>query len=142
MTVTSIVVGTDGSATAQAAIAWAADVAAAVRARVTVVHAFDPLDMLGKVEPPVDLKQIEAERQRELDEVWCAPLRQAGVSYSPQILHGDPADAVLDVAREVGADLIVVGARGHSALRDLVLGSTSNAITHRSRNPVVIIPSA
>lgn len=142
MTVTSIVVGADGSATAQAAIAWAADLAAAVRASVTVVHAFDPIDDLGEVEPPVDLAQLEAERHRELDELWCAPLRQAGVSYSPQIRHGDPADAVLDLAGELGADLIVVGARGHSALRDLVLGSTSNAITHRSRNPVVIIPPA
>lgn len=142
MTVTSIVVGTDGSEQAQAAVRWTAELAAQVGATVTAVHVFDPLAKLGKVEPPVDFAELEQRCRHELDQEWCAPLRQAGVAYTPMVLHGNASDALVDAAEDVGADLLVVGARGHGGLKSRVLGTTSNKVADTSRRPVVIIPSA
>lgn len=141
MTVTSIAVGTDGSDTAQAALRWVADVAGPLGATVTVVHVFDPLAGLGEVEPPVDFDEIERARQAELEDVWCRPLRDAGVPYTPMVVHGEPPRALRDIADDVGADLLVVGARGLGRVRELVLGSTSAKLAHDAGRPVVIIPA-
>ena len=141
MTVTSIAVGTDGSETAQDAVRWVAGVAGPLRATVTVVHVFDPLDQLGDVEPPVDFERIEATRRAELEDVWCQPLAQAGVAYSARLVHGEPPRALGDVADEVGADLLVIGARGVGRVRELVLGSTSATLARSAGRPVVIIPA-
>lgn len=142
MSVTSIVVGTDGSELAQAAVRWTAELAAQLGASVTAVHVFDPLDKLGTVEPPVDFAELEQRCRRQLDEEWCAPLREAGVAYTPVILHGDASTALVDAAQDADADLLVVAARGHGGLRSRVLGTTSNKVADTSHRPVVIIPSA
>jgi len=54
---------------------------------------------------------------------------------------GEPADTVSVVADEVGADLVVIGRHGWGSLRELLLGSVSNRLAHRSTRPVMLVGS-
>ena len=68
-----------------------------------------------------------------------ALLRQAGVPYECEIAGGDPAHTIVDIAERYACDLIIMGARGTSALRSALLGSVSNEVLHAARVPVMIV---
>lgn len=138
MTVHHIVVATDGSDNARHAVAWTAELAAQTGARVTAVHVFEPLAHLAG-SGPVDLARLRDEARRELDDVWAAPLRDAGVDVAVAIVEGRAAEAIAGAADSEGADLIVVGARGLSPLRRVVLGSVSQRLPHITTVPVVVV---
>jgi nucleotide-binding universal stress UspA family protein len=52
---------------------------------------------------------------------------------------GSPVDAILDLGEEIGADLLVVGSRGHGTLERLILGSVSEGVVHHSTRPVLVV---
>ena len=139
MSVTRIVVGTDGSDQSGRAVRWAGELASQTGASVIAVHVFRPLDHLAELPPPVDFHALRAETQVELENEWCAALRELGVPFEVVILEGDAAQALVDAARDRGADLIVVGARGMGTVRGLIMGSTSTKLTHLSPVPLTII---
>ena len=66
-------------------------------------------------------------------------MKGAGVKVETFARQGDPADAILDVAEEKGADLIVVGNRGMTGAKRFVLGSVPNKISHHAPCSVMII---
>jgi nucleotide-binding universal stress UspA family protein len=66
------------------------------------------------------------------------PLTKAGLAVKVHVGRGRPARVVLDAARKTGADLIVTGSRGHSALRSMLLGSVANEVAANARRPVLI----
>lgn len=140
MSVHTIVVGVDGSENSDRAVRFAADLAQQLGARVVAVHAFDPLGQLGKVEPPVDFAQLAAEAKARLSTEWCRALHDAGVQCDTIVVENTPVSALVDAAQEHGADLVVVGARGYSPVRQLVLGSTSLKLPHATKRPVTIVP--
>jgi nucleotide-binding universal stress UspA family protein len=140
VTVRTIVVGVDGSENAHRAIEFAAGLAAQLGATVLAVHAFEPLALLGRVPPPVDFESVERDTKAKLEQEWCAPLRAAGAAYEAVLVENNPVGALVDVARERGADLVVVGARGQSPFRQMVLGSTSLKLPHETKVPVTIVP--
>lgn len=142
MTISTIVVATDGSPNATHAVAHAAEVAKGTGASVVAVHVFEPLALLGHLEPPVDFAAKEAQAREVLQDTWCAPLAEAGVPFTSRVVEGTPAAAIVDTAREVNADLIVLGARGLSRVQELVLGSTSTKVLHEARVPVTVVPTA
>ena len=57
-----------------------------------------------------------------------------------QVLDGDPAKVILDVAKEVQANLIVMGSRGHNVMEELILGSVSHKVMLKTTIPVVLVP--
>ena len=136
-----IVIGTDGSADAQDAVSKAADLAARLSAEVVLVHAFDPLDHLEDLDGGRDLSEVEAATTRRLEEEWGAPLAARGVATETRVAHGNPAEVLCDLAEEIDADLIVVGARGLGRLESLLLGSTSSRVVNSSSRPVLVIPA-
>jgi nucleotide-binding universal stress UspA family protein len=135
-----IVIGTDGSADAQHAVAKTADLAARLSAEVVLVHAFDPLHHLADLDGGHNLSEVEAATTRRLLEEWTAPLAALGVATQTRVAHGLPADVLCDVADEFDADLIVVGARGLGRFESLLLGSTSSRVVNTSTRPVLVIP--
>jgi len=139
MSVHTIVVGVDPSEGSAHAVRWAGELAAQTSARVVAVHVFEPLTYLGKVKPPLDFHALREQCEADLAGEWCRPLAALGVSYEPRVVEGTPVEALVDVAHDVDADLIVVGARGQSALREIVLGSTSLRLPHETRRPVCIV---
>jgi len=139
MSVELIVVGIDDSPGSCAAAGWAADLAAALGARVIAVHAFEPLGHLDAVGPDADFTEVEASIRVRLEGEWCRNLMESGVDLEIEIKHGRPADVLIDLARQVDADLIVVGARRMGWFQTLALGSTSQRVLHEARRPVTVI---
>jgi nucleotide-binding universal stress UspA family protein len=63
----------------------------------------------------------------------------AGVEVRSHAREGDPADAIIDVADETGADVIVVGNKGMTGARRFLLGSVPNKISHHAPCSVYIV---
>jgi nucleotide-binding universal stress UspA family protein len=136
----SIVVGVDGSDLSLAAVKWASELAEQVGARLTVVHAFEPLALLGKVKPPVDFPALKKEAQERLRDEWCAAPTELGVDHDCRLVEDRPAHALVAVAEEVDADLVVAGTRGQGGVKGLVMGSVAMELPHIAPCAVVIIP--
>ena len=141
----SIVVGTDGSDTATQAVRQAVDLATAVGAQIEVVSAYEPVPAQRlreeRRETPEDLQWAINPRE-DVDatlEAAAALAREAGVEVSVYPRQGDPADAVLDVAEEREADLIVVGNKGMTGAKRFLLGSVPNKVSHHAPCSVLII---
>lgn len=66
-------------------------------------------------------------------------LMEAGVVYEREIATGDPAHTIVDIAERFACDMIIMGARGASALRSALLGSVSSEVLHSAHVPVMIV---
>jgi nucleotide-binding universal stress UspA family protein len=141
----SLVVGTDGSATASEAVNQATELAQRLGARVHLVSAYEPVPE-GRLreerqQVPEDLQWMVNPRE-DVDatlEEAAKGLRAVGVDVDIHAREGDPADAILDVAEEQGADLIVVGNKGMTGAKRFLLGSVPNKVSHHAPCSVMII---
>lgn len=140
-----IVVGLDGSEGSSRALRWVLETAKPLDAEVVAVHvhhltAYLPAPM--GVTPPMDTQEWLEELQRTFAQDWCAPLRKAGVRYHAVFDDGTgpAASALMRIAQQEGADMIVVGSRGLGGFAELLLGSVSHQLAHHSPVPVVIVP--
>jgi nucleotide-binding universal stress UspA family protein len=141
----SIVIGTDGSETAGEAVRQAIELAKSVGAALHVVGAYQPVPeqqlRQQRQGAPADV-QWSINPHQEVDKNLNdarTKVEQAGVKVEVHSREGDPADAILDVADDVNADLIVVGNRGMTGARRFLLGSVPNKISHHARCSVMII---
>ncbi len=134
----TVVAGTDGSQDAARGLRYAADIAAKAGAELVVAHATGTGDVVDSraVDPQVDL-DLRWERVEE----WCADLRTTGVDYDVALVEGDARTALLDLARDRSADLLVVGSRGHGPVGRLLLGSVATSLAQHSELPVTIVPA-
>ena len=136
----AIVVGTDGSEGAEAAVQKVIDIAGGRGATVHVVCA-DPgrtaLERIGLTAKtdPVDLRGVAADVVARDERRFL----EAGFEVQKQVREGDPAHTLIDVAEEEGADLIAVGAQGHGALRRFALGSVSAKLSHNTPVSLLIV---
>jgi nucleotide-binding universal stress UspA family protein len=142
----SIVVGTDGSETAKEAVRQAAELAKLVGAQLLLVSAYEPVSEARlsheRREVPEDVSWMVNPRedvQAVLDEE-AERLQGEGLEKVETVAReGDPADAILDVAEEQNADLIVVGNKGMTGARRFLLGSVPNKVSHHAPCNVMIV---
>ena len=141
----SIVVGTDGSDTANQAVRQAVELALAVGGSIDLVSAYAPVPAQRLSEErrqaPEDLQWAITPRE-DVDATLAAAAaiaQEAGVSVEVFPRQGDPADAILDVAEERGSDLIVVGNKGMTGAKRFLLGSVPNKVSHHAPCSVLII---
>jgi nucleotide-binding universal stress UspA family protein len=141
----SIVVGTDGSETASEAVRQATELAGALKATVHLVSAYEPVpegrlrdervqvpdDMQWMINPREDVDATLKEAAGEIE--------KNGLAVETYAREGDPADAILDVAEEQNADLIVVGNKGMTGAKRFLLGSVPNKVSHHAPCSVMII---
>jgi nucleotide-binding universal stress UspA family protein len=140
----SIVVGIDGSDTADEAVRQATVLARSVGARIELVSAYEPVSdarLRESIAVPRDLHWIINPRAdvEAMLEAAAALVREAGVEVEVFARQGDPADAILDVAEERGSDLVVVGNKGMTGAKRFLLGSVPNKISHHAPCSVLII---
>ncbi len=142
----SIVVGTDGSDTAQKAVREAIDLARRLEARLQIVSAYEPVcDQRlrnEQMEAPKDLQWMVNPRTDVLALLDAAQqeARGAGVTEVETFARqGDAADAILDVAEEQRSDLIVVGNKGMTGAKRFLLGSVPNKVSHHAPCSVLIV---
>jgi nucleotide-binding universal stress UspA family protein len=141
----SIVVGTDGSETASEAVAQAIVLARALGARLLIVSAYEPVSVTRLRDEsrvaPGDVQWLVNPRE-DVDTALAAAAaraREAGVEAETFLREGDPADAILDVAEEQRADLVVVGNKGMTGAKRFLLGSVPNKVSHHAPCSVLII---
>jgi nucleotide-binding universal stress UspA family protein len=134
-----IVVGVDGSPASARALQQAVDLAAAMSAEVDVVHTWQvtygatELSMMPAI-PSTDL-QLAAEQT--LAEV-VGGVDDKGVTINRIVTEGDAAGTLIDAA--AGADMLVVGSRGHGGFVGLLLGSVSHKVINHAPCPVLVVP--
>jgi nucleotide-binding universal stress UspA family protein len=114
------------------------DLAALARARLSVVSVASP------PEPPTEVETQAAIElaTRQYEEVFQSLRRQAQerhVILETYVLVGHPADQILKAAPRLGADMVVVGHRGRSAIRNRVSGSTSRRVFTHAMCPVLVV---
>jgi nucleotide-binding universal stress UspA family protein len=132
-----IVVGVDGSPASQRALRWALDLARPGRACVEVVHAWQPSVAGGPFTPVVvDPQPWQEAAERTLDDALAAE-DTTGLALTRSLWCGGAASAILDAA--AGADLVVVGSRGRSALSEVLLGSVSHQVAYHAPCAVAVI---
>lgn len=122
-----VVVGVDGSTASNRAASWAAGLVAETGGEVVVVHA---AGLLARQTATVGSSS------------WCEPFEVAGVPYRWVVAEGNPVLALLHVAADVAADLVVVGKRGSGGFPGLQLGSTSQELVAHSPVAVVVVPAS
>jgi nucleotide-binding universal stress UspA family protein len=134
---TRLVVGFDGSASAERAVAWAGEMAATVKAEVVVVLAAGfrmQADGPGEVvTSPPDEAVDELARSGEM-------LAAAGVDHRGRLESGDARAILPAVADEEDASLVVVGSRGLGRLPRLLLGSVARYVVGHVNQPVAVVP--
>jgi nucleotide-binding universal stress UspA family protein len=138
-----IVAGTDGSDTATVAIRRAIALAASDGAALTVISAY------GRSAPPVTRKdevprdvQHEVGAREDVNMILAtaaSEARRAGIEVKTEAVRGNAAEAILSLAGQADADLIVVGNKGMSGAKRYILGSVPNSVSHHARCSVMIV---
>jgi nucleotide-binding universal stress UspA family protein len=145
MTYSSIVVGTDGSETAELAVRHAGQLAKDHAARLVVVTAYEPRDdaLVKETEGvPDDIRwaltdRVQAEEKAVKGRKIAAELGLKGVVA--QAIAGSPPEVLLEAANDFNADAIVVGSKGLTGAARFVLGSVASSVSHHAICDVLIV---
>lgn len=136
---TTVIVGTDGSPNANAALQWARDYTRRNSAVLRVVHAwhypYAASDAGAMVAPT--LQEFEA-AARQVVEATLHTVDTSGVVIETGVVQGGASGVLLDESKS--ADLLVVGARGHGGFIGLMLGSVATHCARHARVPTVVVP--
>jgi nucleotide-binding universal stress UspA family protein len=136
-----VLVPTDGSESATAAVDHGLAIAAAADARVHALNVIDVGDAATtpSISPPTELlTDLESAGQRATEEI-AARARDAGLDAVTEIREGYPADDVLAYADENDVDLVAMGTQGRTGLNRYLLGSTAERVIRHAEVPVVAV---
>ncbi len=138
-----ILAPTDFSPGAEPALQWASGLSAAFGAKLEIVHVLD-LSLTGVAGLPSELAAVSAMGQLadQLREETKAEMAKVAARYpqaKTRIREGSPRTGVLEAARDVGADLIVMGTHGRSGLAHIFFGSVAEYVVRQSLIPVLTV---
>lgn len=142
MSFSKILVPVDGSAGADKAVRFAADLAEATGSTLTFLHVYDAsavaiMGMSSLSGAEVDAA-IERVSRSYLDQARkLVDERRLEIRTAAKVGHA--AEEIVEYAREDGADLIVMGSRGMTAFKGLLIGSVSDQVVHHSTCPVTVV---
>ena len=138
----NIVVGTDGSDTANTAVVLAVELAKRHDATLHLVNAYrvpgTQAGALGVTDPGMHPAQFEEASRTTLEQ---AASRIRDIKVVTHAIYGAPADAMISLASEIGADLIVVGSKGMRGARRMI-GSVPNSVAHKAPCHVLVAKTA
>jgi nucleotide-binding universal stress UspA family protein len=138
-----IVVAADGSPASSQGLEQVADLAARIGAKVTVVFVRH-LPAGALLDPGIANQSVLEsldESESEVEQEAARLMDGTSVAWDFVVRSGSPGEQIVKLADESGADLVVVGSNRHSALHNLVLGSTAAYLTAHSRAPVLVMRS-
>lgn len=136
----AIVVGTDGSPGAEAAIQKVIELARGTGATIQLVCAYPGKSALERIgmtarQDPVDMRGVAYDVLARHEHRFT----DAGFTVEKHAREGDPAQTLIDVAREQDADLLVVGAHGTTGLRRFPLGGVAGKLAHHAPSTLLIV---
>jgi nucleotide-binding universal stress UspA family protein len=138
----TILVPIDFSSHAGAVLEWAAHLAEEHGSKLVLLHAYHlPVDfqqLEGAYLPPDFWAQVKADSSANLERS-AATLRERGLTVETVVREGYPATAIEEEARARHADLVVIGTRGHSGLKHLLLGSIAERVVQKAPCPVLAV---
>lgn len=147
MALSHILCATDLSETSTYAVEMAAEMAASVGARLTIVHVIEPITMPPGLEAyalegmPPDWEQRVDQGRRQAVEDRLAELRArcGGAAVTTQVIYGPLPTILTDAARDLQADLLVVGTHGRKGMAHLLLGSVAEKLVRTAPCPVLVV---
>ena len=144
MCMKTILAPIDFSSATETVVEEAADLARAMEGKVVLLTVLQPPAITNEYSALVDnLAEImaagEENAARRLAEIE-SKLKAAQVPVETVQLNGPPIRLIVEQAKELGASYIVMGSHGHTALYDLLVGSTTHGVLMRASCPVVITP--
>lgn len=134
-----IVVGYDGSACGKAALVEAVELAKSLGDKVVLVFGYAPPGIWGG-----EIAEHEEAIEEFGEKVMNEGRRQAeagGVETEVALVPKRGPEALIDVAKERGARMIVVGGQGEAPLKGAILGSTPYRLLHQTERPVLVVPT-
>ena len=132
----TVAVGTDGSATAGEAVEKAVEIARRFDAKLVVLSATHGPSPSPDADPELQWETNSAARVASLLEQLQADLGGRGIEVETRAEEGDPAEVLVRLADEAGAELLVIGNRG---MQRRVLGSVPNTVTHKAGCSVLVV---
>jgi nucleotide-binding universal stress UspA family protein len=135
--ISTVAVGTDGSETAEEAVKQAADLARRFDAKLVLLSAFPGAQGFAAY-AGIELEWVSSSQaavKTMLADSETA-LRQEGIECETRLAEGDPADVLVQLAAECGADVLVIGNKG---MNRRVLGSVPNKVTHKAGCTVMVV---
>ena len=132
-----VIIGYDGSEGSKKALAAAVELAGALQRKLVIAYAYEVSAFGGEVQ---DLAKALREQGEGVLEEANATAKAAGLDPETAVISGDRAEALANLAAERGAGLVVIGSRGESTLKGLVLGSVTHKLLHLSAAPVLVVP--
>jgi nucleotide-binding universal stress UspA family protein len=136
----TVIWATDGSPNADLALPVAKKLAEGDGASLVVVHVVQRYATDTGLAVYADEDRVKSRLEQDVEQ-----LSKDGFNANLRVVNHvgpQPAHGIADVAREVGADLIVMGSRGHGPVESLLLGSVALRLLHVSPCPVVVVPAA
>jgi nucleotide-binding universal stress UspA family protein len=132
-----IVVGHDGSASSLAALSWAARQAALTGSTLEIVMTWEWPPSFGWAVPVPDDFDPESDIEHALDGVVAQVLADhPGLQVNPRVISGHPAPVLVEASK--GAELLVVGSRGHGEFVGMLIGSVSAYCVTNAHSPVLV----
>lgn len=141
-----ILFATDGSLHSQKAIEYVKDFALKNKAKVTTIHAYELIgeavlnkyggqmaDYMSELENFVKDKSVNLLKDTDKE------FLDAGIETSHHIIRGNAKHEIVTYAEENQCDLIILGTRGMSTLKSLLVGSVSHYVTHHAHCPVLLV---
>lgn len=134
----------DLASTTPAVLREARNWARRLEGQLFLLHVAEPdPDFIGYAPGPDTVRDAVARkfhREHQQIENAAVELRQDGVDTTALLVQGPTAETILKEAERLHADVILMGTRARGALNELIAGSTSKGVLHRSTRPVLLVP--
>lgn len=138
---TNIMIAIDGSAESLQAVRHALLlIQHGLRADVALVNVQEPASLLELATQDSDaIATAAVEAGEHLMAAGAALLDEAGVGYSMEVVLGEPSTVLVDMAEQLAADMVILGARGMGAIESVLVGSVSKAVISRCSKAVLVV---
>lgn len=137
----TIIVAVDGSEHSLKGAQEAARLAKALGKKIELVYVLPPI-LLAESAYADTIKKIDAANRADAEAIFAktrAAIADSGVQVDAVMLNGAPAEALCDLAQAERVWGVVIGAKGHSALSRVLLGSVTDRLVHISHKPVLVV---
>jgi nucleotide-binding universal stress UspA family protein len=142
----TILAPVDFSPVTEAVVSTAAGLARAWHGKVVLLSVIQPPTMVAEYAPLLaDIAEVVAAGEKNAERALAkleAKLKAEFVEVETAQFVGPPIATIVEQAEKLGADYIVMGSHGHTALYDLLVGSTTHGVLMRAKCPLVIVPGA
>ena len=140
-----LLVAVDLSKSTQKIVEKAEEIAKGLSAKIWILHNAEPVpDILEFKADPLSARESLAKKFHDEHcqiQKIAKQLRKSGLKATALLVHGPTVETILKAASKLGVDMIVIGSHGKNTMLQLLVGSVSEGILHKSKCPVLVVPT-